>query len=49
MIAHRLTTIEQADKILVMEEGSVVEAGTHQELINKNCVYAALQHMQTDG
>ena len=49
MIAHRLTTIEQADKILVMEEGSVVEAGTHQELINKNGVYAALQHMQTDG
>ena len=49
MIAHRLTTIEQADKILVMEEGHVVEAGTHQELIDKNGVYAALQHMQTDG
>ena len=49
MIAHRLTTIEQADKILVMDQGQIVESGTHHELIKANGVYAALQHMQTDG
>jgi subfamily B ATP-binding cassette protein MsbA len=49
MIAHRLSTIEQADKILVMDQGRIVEAGTHRALIEKNGVYAALQHLQTDG
>ncbi|RVU84866.1 lipid A export permease/ATP-binding protein MsbA [Leucothrix sargassi] len=49
MIAHRLTTIEQADKILVMDQGHIVESGTHEALIEQNGVYAALQHMQTDG
>lgn len=49
MIAHRLSTIEQADKILVMDQGRIVEAGTHKALLEKNGVYAALQHLQTDG
>lgn len=48
MIAHRLTTIEQADSILVMDSGSIVESGKHQSLLEQNGVYAALQQMQAD-
>ncbi|WP_245929706.1 lipid A export permease/ATP-binding protein MsbA [Leucothrix pacifica] len=48
MIAHRLTTIEQADNILVMDSGQIVESGTHQSLLAQNGVYATLQQMQSD-
>ena len=46
VIAHRLSTIEKADKILVMDGGSIVEIGTHAELIEKGGHYAALYHAQ---
>jgi subfamily B ATP-binding cassette protein MsbA len=46
VIAHRLTTIERADRILVMDEGRVVECGTHAELLAAGGVYAALHRMQ---
>jgi len=46
VIAHRLSTIERADKVLVLEHGSVVEYGTHQELMTKNGRYSALQRAQ---
>lgn len=40
VIAHRLTTILKADKILVMDHGRLVESGTHQELLNKEGIYS---------
>ncbi|HAS6349898.1 TPA: lipid A ABC transporter ATP-binding protein/permease MsbA [Vibrio vulnificus] len=46
VIAHRLSTIEKADQILVIDEGSVVERGSHTELIEKNGVYAQLHRIQ---
>jgi subfamily B ATP-binding cassette protein MsbA len=46
VIAHRLSTIEKADLILVMEDGRVVESGTHATLLAQNGVYAALHRMQ---
>jgi subfamily B ATP-binding cassette protein MsbA len=46
VIAHRLSTIERADLILVMDEGRLVESGTHAELIARGGVYAALHRMQ---
>jgi subfamily B ATP-binding cassette protein MsbA len=48
MIAHRLSTIERADIILVMEQGRIVEKGTHKELLAKGAVYANLHQMQFD-
>lgn len=46
VIAHRLTTIERADQILVMQAGAIVERGTHSELIAKDGRYALLYRQQ---
>jgi len=46
IIAHRLSTIESADIILVMNEGKIVEQGTHPELLEKNGFYASLYWSQ---
>ncbi|MGP4842616.1 lipid A export permease/ATP-binding protein MsbA [Marinobacter sp. 1Y8] len=46
VIAHRLSTVEKADRILVMDGGRIVESGTHQELLDIGGVYAQLH--QTD-
>ena len=46
VVAHRLSTIEQADKIVVMHEGRIVEQGKHAELLAKGGRYADLYRMQ---
>ncbi len=46
VIAHRLSTIERADLILVVDNGEIVERGTHQELLKTNGHYAKLYDMQ---
>jgi subfamily B ATP-binding cassette protein MsbA len=46
VIAHRLSTIESADKIIVMEQGKIVEQGSHQNLLDKNGMYAQLHKLQ---
>lgn len=46
VIAHRLSTIKNADQILVLTEEGIQESGTHDELIDKNGVYASLYNMQ---
>lgn len=46
-IAHRLSTIRSADLILVMEDGVIAEAGTHEELIQKDGMYARMNRIQS--
>ena len=46
VIAHRLATITQADRILVVNEGAIVEDGSHSELLSKNGLYSRLSQLQ---
>ncbi|MDW1598922.1 ABC transporter ATP-binding protein [Vibrio sp. Vb2960] len=48
-IAHRLSTIAQMDSLIVLDKGSIVEQGSHQELIANNGIYAQLWAHQTGG
>lgn len=48
-IAHRLSTIAQMDRLLVLDNGEIVEQGTHQELLEKGGIYAKLWAHQTGG
>ena len=47
VVAHRLATIQKADKILVLDKGQIVEVGTHQTLLQKNGLYAHLCALQS--
>ncbi len=49
VIAHRLSTIQRMDRIIVMDNGSIAEQGTHKELIRKNGIYASLWSHQSGG
>lgn len=46
VVAHRLSTIENADTILVIESGQIIEQGNHQDLLGKQGTYAQLHNMQ---
>jgi subfamily B ATP-binding cassette protein MsbA len=46
LIAHRLSTVERADRIIVLMEGRIVEIGSHAALLARNGIYANLYHLQ---
>ena len=49
VIAHRLKTIAAANKIVVLEDGTLAEQGTHDELISQNGLYAKLWNIQQES
>ena len=46
VIAHRLSTVENADRIIVLDQGRIIEMGNHRELLERGGLYAALHGMQ---
>lgn len=49
VIAHRLSTLAQMDRILVFDQGVIIEQGSHESLLNKNGAYAKMWQMQSGG
>ena len=49
LISHRFSTVRMADRILVLSDGRVIEAGTHEELVALGGVYAELFELQAAG
>lgn len=49
IIAHRLSTVREADKIIVLDKGEVLEVGNHQELLNQKGIYHRLHSLQESG
>ena len=48
MISHRLANLKQADQILVLDKGELVEQGNYNELMNKNCLFASMARTQNE-
>ena len=46
VIAHRLATVQQANRIVVMDQGRIVETGSHAELVRQDGLYAHLARLQ---
>ncbi|MCP1427241.1 ABC-type multidrug transport system fused ATPase/permease subunit [Paenibacillus xylanexedens] len=49
MIAHRLKTIQNADQIIVLDQGQLVEQGTHAHLLDHSGIYSRLWQLQQDA
>ena len=49
VIAHRLSTVQRADKIIVLQNGELIESGTHQELLQQHGHYYKLYKLQYEG
>jgi ATP-binding cassette subfamily B protein len=49
VIAHRLSTVVDADEIIVLEQGKIVERGRHEDLLARDHLYAAMWRRQQDG
>ena len=48
VISHRFSTVKMADRIIVLQDGSIIEEGTHNQLVDKNGFYATMYHKQAD-
>ncbi|WP_046213165.1 ABC transporter ATP-binding protein [Paenibacillus wulumuqiensis] len=49
IIAHRISAVKQADWIVVMDEGRIVQQGTHRQLLNEQGIYASMYQLQEEG
>jgi ATP-binding cassette subfamily B protein/subfamily B ATP-binding cassette protein MsbA len=49
VIAHRLSTVRRADRIIVLDNGNIIETGNHQQLLDANGAYAHFHHLQLAG